>query len=553
MIKFAGSGAGKACKIAAFVLLFCAARQGYSADFDRHPDAIINSASLSELPKDVIAIPILKDLLTEDFVFYYRDSGAHWLSFRGALARIAFEQEMDWPTRLMSWIMNGPAEIAFWKADDGKLSHFMLVIDQTGVKDLVARIAQSAVKDSQLRTDASTGRDVWALKLSTGKTVYLAHSEGRLFVYSDLAMKLPVQEVGRGILERAKAFFGGNSDVSVFGPKLGSAKHLISVSAQYLSFGYQAFFGSIRAFRFAFSDRTWSTRILTDASNSETGERAWTLMPKGAAFCLSLPIDKKAVDAVIHTSSGAGSGASSWLKQAGSDAIACWYPDSRFYTPVIALGGDYKDLLRNSKETQELKALFARMIGVRGAFWKRPKAEGESESEGAPAEPELVFLPVLPVVSETLQPGQVGFTREIGGRYGLYPSKQSKNAQKLGSARFFRAKVAATAQAIVFSPDDRLVDKALTTLSGKFPSMSSALPPATKSPALVLAPEAFSKLAKASILESLPESQESVFRTAVSRHLFPNLERFGKRPLQAASVIGAERWKEVEWVSHAAR
>jgi len=36
-----------------------------------YPDALIDSQSLSQLPRDVLRVPLLRDVLTEDFVAYY--------------------------------------------------------------------------------------------------------------------------------------------------------------------------------------------------------------------------------------------------------------------------------------------------------------------------------------------------------------------------------------------------------------------------------------------------------------------------------------------------
>ena len=61
-------------------------------DFDALPDAVIVTQSLAQLPKDVLAHPWLKDVLTEDFINYYEDNeGA--MGLRGALRRIAYEHQ----------------------------------------------------------------------------------------------------------------------------------------------------------------------------------------------------------------------------------------------------------------------------------------------------------------------------------------------------------------------------------------------------------------------------------------------------------------------------
>lgn len=512
-------------------------------DFGREPDALIVTKSLNSLPRDIIKVPILKDVLTEDFVFYYRDSGADWLSFRGALARLAFEHETDWPAKLLNWMLNGPAEIALWKGSDGKLNHYMMVLDQTGVKALLQTLAQALGKnaDSQLiEQKTSDGRSIYSLRLHSQKTIYLASEENRLFIFSDSSMQLPSVSRGRPLQDRLLSFFGASSEIRFFGPKLGQATHSVTVSADYLSFGYQAFFASVKALQFDYLQSGWQSRVLTDGGFNPVDDLVWSQMPRGAALCVAVPIDKKKITGIIR--------AELWLKKAGPTAVACWYAESKFYSPLIALRGDFADLL---KEDNTIRTLFTELIGSREAFWARSAVEGEPSV--------LTYRPLLPVsfVKSSLQ---LAFTREVGGRFGLYPAKKSKDAAKLGSSRFFRVKLAVTPTSLIFSPDDLLVDKSLMTVQGKFPSMKTMLPPKAESVTLIVLPEALAKLAKDSILESLPASQESIFRTAVARHLFPNLEVFGKRPLQAgvlkasASSIKAPegmQWRNLDWMTNA--
>ena len=51
------------------------------------PDGLIEAHSLSQLPKDLLAVPFLKATLTEDFVFYY-EAHADRLGLIGSLRRI---------------------------------------------------------------------------------------------------------------------------------------------------------------------------------------------------------------------------------------------------------------------------------------------------------------------------------------------------------------------------------------------------------------------------------------------------------------------------------
>lgn len=514
-----------------------------SEDFSREPDATISTQSLSNLPKDILTVPILKDLLTEDFVFYYRDGGADWMSFRGALARIAFEKDTNWPTDLLKWLMSSPAEIALWRSADGKLDQFMLVFDQTGVKALVESIAKTAGDDSQLKTRMVDGRNLTVMTLSNEREVFMASESGRFFIFSNAAMRVPDSAMNRSISDRAKSFFGTASEIGIYGPKLSGAEHVITVSANYLSFGYQAFFSTLRALRFDFK-KEWSVEALTSGRALTITEKDWTLQARGAALCLAVPLEIEKIGSLVK--------AKAWLDKASGTATACWYAESKFYSPVIAVHGDFAPLL---PRVAELKPIFTNLIGSKEAYWLAPAEEGTPSI--------LKWKTKIPVVEEKILGGGIAWSRAVGGRYGLNSTKSaaavaSKLNEQLTSNRYFRVKLAVTSNALIFSPDDKLVDKALLTLGGKFPSMAASLVGKGKSASFILAPASMAKLAKQSVLDSLPASSESLFRTSVSRHLLPNLDRVAKRPMQTATVRDSSAspvptWKKLEWTTHASR
>jgi uncharacterized protein YfaA (DUF2138 family) len=57
------------------------------------PDALLETRSLSQLPKDLLTVPFLKATLTEDFVFYY-ETHADRLGLIGSLRRIIYEHDL---------------------------------------------------------------------------------------------------------------------------------------------------------------------------------------------------------------------------------------------------------------------------------------------------------------------------------------------------------------------------------------------------------------------------------------------------------------------------
>src|SRR5512147_829100 len=59
-----------------------------------HPDVFVRTRSLSQLPRDLLKVPLARDLLSEDFVFYYEDDPDR-LGLEGSLRRIAYEHDLQ--------------------------------------------------------------------------------------------------------------------------------------------------------------------------------------------------------------------------------------------------------------------------------------------------------------------------------------------------------------------------------------------------------------------------------------------------------------------------
>ncbi len=77
----------------------------------KRPDALIESASLSQLPKAVLEVPLLRDVLTEDFVFYY-ENNADRLGLTGTLRRIVYEHDLTLKDSVIEELLDQPAQVA---------------------------------------------------------------------------------------------------------------------------------------------------------------------------------------------------------------------------------------------------------------------------------------------------------------------------------------------------------------------------------------------------------------------------------------------------------
>src|SRR5664279_5863259 len=90
-------------------------RNGGSLNLDlSQPDAYLHSQQLASLPRDLVAMPGLRDVLTQDFVLYY-DEHPDRLSLDGTLKRLAFEHKLTWKDQLVSSLLNVPADVGLWR------------------------------------------------------------------------------------------------------------------------------------------------------------------------------------------------------------------------------------------------------------------------------------------------------------------------------------------------------------------------------------------------------------------------------------------------------
>ena len=142
------------------------------------PDAIIVTKSLSSLPKDLLTIPLARDVLREDFLFYYEQNEDR-LGISGALRRIAYEHELGWGDQLIRMVLDEPAEVALWRDADGSLKHFAISVSRSSFTRLLEESGKIALKDSQMTVAGSLKVDgdkvpVYALAYGHNRTLLFA-------------------------------------------------------------------------------------------------------------------------------------------------------------------------------------------------------------------------------------------------------------------------------------------------------------------------------------------------------------------------------------------
>jgi uncharacterized protein YfaA (DUF2138 family) len=478
-----------------------------------HPDALVVTSSLSTLPRDLLTIPLARDVLREDFLFYYEQSGDR-LGLNGALRRIAYEHELGWGDQLIRMVLDEPAEVALWRDADGSLKHFAIAVSRNNLTRLLEESGKIALKDSQmsLAGELKVGGDkvpVYALAYAWKRTLLFAAHGKRLVILSHPGMVYGGKD-GKDADGAAAAVVAGMLDADPTKNQalrrqfqLGApegAGHSVAVKADFLSFGYQPFFGALQALRFDFAKGRWSTRALVDAGKLKAGgydNRAlWPALPHNPAACFALPADWAAMKPVLEKQ---GAPVVPLSEQMAGPAAVCWYGSSRLYTPLLVA-------TRKQGASDDLfGSLFAATVGNAKA--------GTIEKGGAAGAPQWQR-------SVTLSGGEQTPTLALSG------------------------------STVFFSPDAALVEAALKVARKEAPAMADRIPDPTHTVGLI-APSALSALLRKETLDALPTAEQPVLRAAADVHLVPRLEALRKYPpyrlVMKTLPAGGTGWQPVEW------
>ena len=504
------------------------------------PDAIIRTNSLAKLPRDLLRVPLFRDVLTEDFVFYYEQNTGR-LSLGGALRRIAYEHNLDLGDWVIRTVIDEPAEIAFWKGPNGRLKHYLIAMTRNNLAKLLEMAAKVVLNDSQLKRAGGDlmvqgeNVSVFVLTYASNRTLLFATRGKRMVILSDAGMlkdrKGKMTDDSRNILSallskdvRAQRIYGDRFQVN------GTAsEHTVAVTARYLSFGYQHFFPAVQSLRFDFGKDGWSTQVMVDPGTLPAGSLntapLWNLVPMEPSICFALPVDWDTAGSLLPRLGMKKEEAKGLIRAINGPVGVCWYPKSRLHTPLFvvpisrALG---------PSETKFLAKAFEAAIGL-----KRPDLNGSAEGP-------------YPATAVQNPDNSRLWQRLVPSRYGIHrPGEKGKGTRRDG--RFFQVTLAQHARSLIFSPDERLVEDALAVAAKKFPALGDSLP---KGGAIiaVITPSSLSALVQTETFASLPAAEEAVLRSAANAHLLPKLAALKRHP--AYSLILPENVQPIpnQWV-----
>lgn len=506
------------------------------------PDGLLETHSLSQLPKDLLAVPFLKETLTEDFVFYY-EAHADRLGLIGSLRRIIYEHDLKLQDSLIEQLFDQPADVALWRGADGRLKDFLLVMDRGGLAKLLEPLAKVALDDSQLTTVATVkvGTDdvtLYQLTYNASKALLFASHGDKLVVLSN-PTKLydseggASEEPGSVSTQSIAALLNGDKLFpEAFGlpPRAPEVKQRLSVNASVLAMGYQRFIPNFAGLRFDMDDKGWHSFLAMDELDNQPDfdfKPIWQAMPMGASACVALPLAAEQQKPLLVKLGAEESVAQALTEHMAGAAGLCWYADSRLYTPLLVASLNDDD---SAKLDGDLGNLFGSMVGA---------YEGNVEEHA------------FPVVEK--QEGQSHqWQRQVSSNFGPYKAKDAENPDAITGKAFMKVSLARHGSTLLFSLDDKLVDKALGTLDKRFPPMADVVPKDLLMP-VYFGPESMAQLMQQETLDSLPQDMEPVFYNAAQTYLIPKLRKlggYGKYALtlpEGSEPDGHWQWLPLEW------
>ncbi len=526
-----------------------------------YPDALIDSQSLSQLPRDVLRVPLLRDVLTEDFVAYY-EGNEDRLSVAGALRRLAYEQKLDLAETVLKHVFDEPARVMLWRGPDDKLRYWVLSMQRNGLAKALEAVATVATSDAQLSKVADglgdSGAPVYALRLSATRSILIASKGDRLIALSEPGMLL--DKDGKPISKQANALAALLSDDAGKRNVQGTAYalpaqeptgHHVVVSANYLSFGYQQYFPGIEALRFDFGSAKdgagngWQSAAPIDPTRlSAKWDNAglWRALPSDPAACATLPVDWKAAGTLLKSVAGDAKEISEAAAHVGDafagPAAVCWYGKSSLVAPLFVAK------LSSASQAEAVKPAMAALFGqIVGSY----ETKAQSDDKSGPYKR-------LPVTTKQGPANATLWQRPVSARYGTAQSAGAPFAAQLSADRYFPVTLAIAGDVVVFSPDARLVEDALAVLAKRFPAVADSLPKdKTDRIVLTMTPASLAPLVRREAGAALPADQEAVFLNAAQTHLFPKLKALSRyAPVSLAldgGVPSSRGWVPVTWLS----
>ena len=530
------------------------------------PDAYIATPALSRLPRDLVKAPFLRDVLTQDFAYYYEDNDDR-LAIAGTLKRLAFEHDTTLADRFLQLVLDEPAEVALWKDDKGAPRYWLIAMTRGQLAKIAQGVAPLVAGDRQLSAigelpGAKGATQVLAVTLSSRRTFAIVARGNRVVILSDPGLLYDEQRgVDRDSAKTVAALLSSDAKQQGvyrqhFGLGAPDGNHVLLADSSLLAFGYRHFFPGLRALQLDVSPGGASARTQLRVADARTlpdvhaADTLWSGVPMGPAACSWLPADWKQARVLLDTAADAADEAQAAAQAKAAASQAASGTDERNLPPAKTPARD-----PNSPDAKAAwDRLVAQLDGPAAVCWyarsqmHTPLFVAHLRAGTAPAavDPGLEQLAGWLMPGDDIAPAgksKPGAARrwqqDVAALYGFYGE---------GAASHYHPTLARAGAWVSFSPDDKLVDLALSVQERRYPSLDDTLPSGAATLAVV-APHAAADLLQREAFAVLPPQQE-LFRQAATAHLVPRLEALRRWPDMHAAPVGApsaQGWVDVVW------
>lgn len=503
------------------------------------PDALIESAHLSQLPKDIIKAPFLADLLSDDFVFYY-EHHAEKLAIIGTLRRLAFERNLTLSEQLIAQILDAPAQVALWKTGDGKLTYSLARLDLglaaplgQMLANFISAATQIAQADTQLTSAGSlkTDKDTiefFNLKYLTNRNLVFAFARGSLVVASQAELikdesgqfRPEAQKIIGQLFNNEQPFKQHFNLTESIGEK---TQARISLDAHFFTLGYQDYLPALTALRFDLQAGQWNSFLaLNNGDHAQTFDTSlWANAPADASLCAFMPVNPAALGAVVTAQQQN----PKVLDDFTGRSFICWFANAPMAKPLI--GAELKSLQSFTDFDTGISALFDKAI--RDNKLPKQSAEDNSSEQNAPTSKNSSGSATPIYAPSTLQVSDI---------------KEGKQWQKSDTEGKVLATLARRNAFLVFSLHEPLIQHGLDTLAKQYPALGDKLP-GKDAVALYLAPRAMTTLLQNEIRQTGSDTTLGP--------LLPKLEALGKKPAVVAQFDASGKasspmsWYPLNW------
>ncbi len=542
------------------------------------PDAYISTPALSRLPRDLVKSPLAREVLTPDFAFYYEENEER-LALLGSLKRIAFEHDTTVADRLLQLVLDEPAEVALWKDDKGAPRHWLIAMTRGALAKIAQKAAPWIANDAQLSEIGTLpgvkgATSVFALTLSPRRTFAIVARGDRVVVLNDPGLLFDDnRQVDPEAAKTIAALLSPRAaDQGLYRRRFGlgapGADHVLLADSSLLSLGYRDFFPGVQALQLDVAPGGALLRTQLRVAGGQTlpavpvSATLWSGMPMGAAACSWLPADWRRARTLLDAAAAAAKEAEATKATKATEVAEAAKTDAGddapASTPRQATSAPRKPAARKkgAKEPADPKLawehLVASLDGPAAVCWYTRSqmhtpllvAHLRDGASAAAVDPGLAQLAAWLLGGEAV--AQARPKTPAAARRWQQDVSAPFGAVAAGGR--YRATLARDGAWVSFSPDDSLVDLALSAQERRYPSIGDTLPQGAATLAVV-APKQLADLLQREAFAVLPAQQELLRQAAVA-HLVPRLNVLRRWPDVHAAPVGtpsAQGWVDVVW------